>query len=473
MRRSRHGFGHLRQDPCREGGPPQSYAPDVGDRARRCAACGRRLGQRSSYCANCGAPRDEAAATAVELDIADDGVPASEVRFAGGSNRRGRLVAGGAIVAAAAAIVVSVTAGGGAGRATPTSTTELSTPTPTTTTTTTTEAPTTVDGAATTTTTAGPVRIGDGPLLGEPTGLALVLPSAGDLYIVDLDAATAQLVRSAFAGPIVDITPLGLVYRGSERPTIWAPGASSAVSIGDSRNGGTFLGDDAAGHLWFQTYGDTGQPSLLRLDSIDGRPVSIAGAGLVDLPDGLGGLLTWSGGGLYRLDADGKSPKRLGTGDLLAVNNGHVLSRVCDAALRCRYEVLDVRTGATRAGPATQPDMRFGAQVSPDGRWIVELATQSVAPGMPDLRAVALDGSRVDLGPLMNGCFGVYCPGGPEWAPKGGWLVWSRAPGEIAFWRPGLDAARVITIPIERRFDVGDVAVDTVERVRAATGVGG
>ena len=54
---------------------------------------------------------------------------------------------------------------------------------------------------------------------------------------------------------------------------------------------------------------------------------------------------------------------------------------------------------------------------------------------------------RVDLGTGAFACDAPGCLGVPQWAPTGGWLLWTVDPTTIGAWRPGLEGSRRITMP--------------------------
>ena len=245
-----------------------------------------------------------------------------------------------AVVLVVAAVVVSVTIGSGGGGDASSSTTASTEPA--------------ASVAPTTTSPARVVQLGAAPLLGEPTGLAL-LAGGSRLSVIDLDRATLTWVpspaRVMFAA---SATPVGLAYEDATDGGYYvaAPGDSAPRLLGAN---GAYLGEGPAGRAWFRlvrsiddvvslVHGDAPGEAPVAADLPDG----VSGA----YPDGAGGLVTGAGGGIYHVEP-GSQPVRLATGDLLSASGGHARARSCDDALRCQYLVIDIDSGDVRRGPST------------------------------------------------------------------------------------------------------------------------
>ena len=439
----------------------------------RCAACDGRLARGALFCAACGAARDRATGVGpdIELDGADIADGGTEVRF------ERRPVGGGRLVTAAVLLVgvvvtgsVALSSGGGGAALGPTtvaiSTTERAVST--------TEPVVTTSEPDTTTTSPPVVRIGDGPMLGEPTGLSLLV-GGSHVAVIDLDRATFTIVETLSRYVVGgQITPVGIAYQGGGGGlSLLAPGSSKPQDIAD---GGVYLGEGPVGRAWFLLYGQSaGGPQIVHVDAPGASPiVAELPAGVsVAYPDGDGGLVTAAGGGIYRV-APGGAPARIGTGDLLGARDGHALARSCDDGLRCHYVVVDVATGAVRAGP-TAPAGSWGdasALLSPDGSWLLEPEDAAPADGrVRRMVARGLDGTTVELGSAVAACFSALCSFGPEWAPTGGWLVWIVDPTTIAAWRPGLDEPRTVKLPADivngSYMSVEGLSVASAERLAA------
>jgi hypothetical protein len=319
-------------------------------------------------------------------------------------------------------------------------------------------ATTTADGAV------GPtVTLGDRPLLGERTGLAAVVGASLRPYVLDLDGATLTPSRAAVDGADVRVTPIGLVWSGFNGGGLHlsSPGAPPR-RLGDA---GVYLGADVAGHAWLQVTAG-GRTSTVRLDSPAAEPQRLdLPAGWAVLPDGRGGVVTSSGGTVYRVGTGGDTGE-VAAGELVDASNGRALVRSCGAALACRFAVVDVASGVVRAGPAAPVPGVGVASLSPDGEWIVERDAGG------DLRAVAVrGGASVALGPTTAPCLGRACTGAPSWSGDGPWAAWLVDATTIGFWRPGLNAARTVVLP-DRASDGASlslvhVSLERVDRVAA------
>ena len=414
----------------------------------RCSACGGRLGRTAVYCPACSTPRGPTAISPTEFELgdADPQDADSGVRFERPPFALGRVIAAivGLVGAAVAASVVLRS--GDDGNVANTSTT-IPTATMPDTTATTTAAPIAARDEVTTTTSSPVVQLGTGPLLGEPTGLGLLL-SGNQLVVVDLDRATLTPVRS-FGRYVVDgrLTPVGLAY-GSPNGGYFLlePGASVPRRLGE---GGTYLGEGPAGRAWFELYNATPNGRYVHIDAPGAAPLP---ADLPDgvtfaYPDGAGGWITEAGGSVYHLRADG-GVVRIATADLLGASDGYALARSCDDELRCHYVVVDVATGTSRAGPAAPGGPWNGqTKLSPDGSWILALEGPP-GPGQGGrLVALGFDGTRVELGPALAGCIARYCTGAPAWVPSGSWLLWIFDATTIAAWRPRLDEPLLVKLP--------------------------
>ncbi len=372
-----------------------------------------------------------------------------------------RWLGGGLVAALAAVVVASVAAGDDTQATAPTTVVPASTTVPT------------APAPAVTTTVPSVVRVGDGPLLGEATGLALLVTTGDQTFRVDLDAATVTRLGRSVSD--VRQTASGVVYRDTDGPELQLrrPGRGSATGLGDAR----YLGDGPADRAWFATFG----PNARRLWSEDltGAIVDVelpAGTGY-GVPDDLGGLLIPAPGGTYRWLA-GEGVRRISGGAFVVAGGGRALVHECDEALACSLVSLDLRTGQRRTVPTVsgvRPD-DYG-HLSPDGYLF------AVPAGDDRFVAVSPDGRGVDLGPVDSPCLSVGCPNGPRWSPDDRWVVWTRGVTSIMAWRAGLAAPiRLETVEAGVRSaslataasDPGStaVAVGTLDAFAALDGVG-
>jgi hypothetical protein len=258
--------------------------------------------------------------------------------------------------------------------------------------------------------------IPDAPLLGEPTGLSLVVvTSAGRVIDVDSGAVTrvGVPIRGVTAAGLLVEEEFGLAtwpppYDGSGSTTIIPPGRASSVELVWVVDGGR--------HLWTIEWSVDGRlpgpgPRASLLD-LGGEVL-----GSFELPGEVGpggatdhGLVVYGPGGVYLVDASGRAD-RVSTGDLLDAGNGHIHVHTCDEALRCGVEVFDGRGRHLGSGPSPVNPFGFGAS-APDGRVAQVSYTE-------DGFAVGVDGVTV----YEDEGFGFSGQGSLAWSPDGRWLA--------------------------------------------------
>lgn len=428
-----------------------------------CPSCGRRHSAGDAFCAACGRSLQggETPELTVELDGAHEVVLARSA-----SPRRGWAVAA---ALALAAVVASVVVGGGDDGEAVTTTVPAATTSvgagPATTSTSTTDAPTTMPPSTT-------ISIGSAPLLGEPTGLGvLVRASDGDVHLVDLDAATVATQSIDERYTELRWSPVGMVARLADGGwRILASGAES-IPLGPEDN---YLGSDSTGRAWFRRNSRGAQEDLVavRADPAATETLDVAD-GRYAVPDGLGGLVIDAPSGVYRW-TDGAAVVRIADGRFEAAGGGVVVLGECDEAMRCRDVAADLRTGERTVLPDIDGVARAGygyGAVSPDGRAVI-----AVRGTDQTMVAVGLDGTVIELGTSLTGCFSPACSGS-DWSPDGRWLVWQTPEGTISAWRAGLAAPVRLELPVSVtnsfgvvRSAVGPaqlVAVGPVEELRA------
>jgi hypothetical protein len=254
------------------------------------------------------------------------------------------------------------------------------------------------------------------PLLGEPTGLSLVVvTSAG--RVIDVDSGTVTRVGV----PVRGVTAAGLLvdeefglatwpppYDGSGSTTIIPPGRASSVELVWVVDGGRLVWTIE----WSVGGGLPGSGPRASLLDLGGEVL-----GSFELPGQVGpggatdhGLVVSGPGGVYLVDAAGRAD-RVSTGDLLDAGSGHIHVHTCDESLRCGIEVLDGR--GRYVGSAPLPVSPFGFGVSaPDGR----VAQVSYTD---DGTAVGLNGVTV----YEDEGFDFSGQGALAWSPDGRWLA--------------------------------------------------
>ena len=410
----------------------------------RCPRCSARLERDASFCTACGAPSGR-----LEVEVDGPAAPADghEVVFER-PRRRGRLVAGALLGAVAVAVVANALTGGGDATSSSTSTTTGS-------------AARTVAGGSTTTV-RQPVTIARGPLLGETTGLTLLVVGTQDVYRLELD--TALLTALPDSVPYDDVAPVRGGFLG------WTQGAISLVPS-DGRparrlvDGGQLLGEGPAGRQWFFDY--QGSTLLRTIDAVDHAPETVnltveQGPFYAAAADGLGGVVGPQPGGVFRWFPGGASVA-VAPGELMDARNGFALTRQCYPGPDCSVTVTDLRTArATIAAPYDGQRTR-PARVSPDGRWLVLGQAGDDGRNAPSpsfvLHRVA-DGAEVTFPTdytAISGS-GLNQRSGVAWSSDGRWLFTVTGSRRISAWREGL--AQPVTIDLPDAYLQGPLAVE-------------
>jgi hypothetical protein len=275
-------------------------------------------------------------------------------------------------------------------------------------------------------------------LLPAPTGLELVgLTTDGDLIELDLDTgryrrtdvtnrtlSTSMMADAALSavGGVVYITSPNdgstWLVRPGEGP-VRAPGL-----LGDS---GAYFGlgllpSDEPGAFWLTRYVDP-SGAQLTLVTPDGEragvDVELGMLGGPIGPDGRGGVLVASAGGVYRVGRLGAT--RIATGNAVGWGANHVLIAECDDALVCGTVIVDIATGDRTAvavdGVDLQPAYWYGnyPSVSPDGRGLLAWDARGPNPVFSYVDLAA--GTATEL----SGGFGQWSAG---WSTDGRFLLY-------------------------------------------------
>jgi hypothetical protein len=433
-----------------------------------CATCGHRLGRGDTFCSSCGRAQGAGLDLIVEFDSTPD-AGGHEFVLAPRHRSHRRFVGVAVVGLATTALAVSLSTGSHDAATVPT------TKTATTATTATTESDTSSTAVATrveasTTLVSAASRIGSGPLLGESTGLGLLVVVGNGTFRIDLDAGMILPAGLRLDPLEFEITPLGLLERSSEGVSVWrAPGRGEPRSLPKT----SFLGAGPPQRLWFRQLQvePRGFTVWYEEASVDRVDVELPRGSEIVLSDGLGGLVIGALGGIYRWQPGDWTPRRFSVGSVLSVAGGFVLAAECDDDLGCGAVVHDLRTGTSRPAPIVpglEGPYAYG-QVASDGE--VLLALRNVN-GDQSLVAVTMAGAVVDLGEARLGCLRSGCTAVPHWSPDGRWLFWAKDPTTIAAWRIGLDRPVVIRLPdaaLASELHPGALSfdVDVLERVRS------
>lgn len=431
----------------------------------RCPRCRRATPAAAAFCPGCGAALGSD--LVVEVGGPAGRVPVPSGPEAGGG-RRARRVGLGVAAALAVAIGASVVSGGGDGRsATTTSTTSDGVGT----TSTVAAAPTTTAAdEPVTTTTLLPVSGPTGaPLLGEPTGLRVLVATNRGIQRLDLDAGTLTEVetpgRTYFADDLLAMRGGLAVLSEGELRFLPLDGPYE-----DRRSlSGQLLSVDAAGRALALVYTDGGAYAAVvdragaeprRLDATLSTsvypPAFGAGTGDLLLPVP-GGVFAWR---------DGVS-RPVSAGAVVDAAGPFVLMRRCWPAPVCRLDVVDVATGGVR-GSVDDDDPVANLRLAPDGAHLVRgipFDPARVGGRDPRLSVVRLSDGQVttlsvDTSEAWNSNLGLdpSLRGALAWSADGRWLFVVRTPSVLSAWRDGLAAPIDLTIPsVELR---GPVAVE-------------
>jgi hypothetical protein len=148
-------------------------------------------------------------------------------------------------------------------------------------------------------------------------------------------------------------------------------------------------------HAWFTTPSAVSQVvAELGPDGAEtGRIIMLPGqtqvvAGLDD------GVVASQAGSLTYVPAEGE-PRALGSGEVLG-GGGHSIVRTSCEGLHCRVDLVDVRTGRSRAVtgvPEPQATLDGGGLVSGDGRWFA-VTLYDADDGIPTLVSIDLTTGR-------------------------------------------------------------------------------
>lgn len=266
-------------------------------------------------------------------------------------------------------------------------------------------------------TTTIPEVVADAPLLGEQTGLAVVL--VGDeTRIVHLDTGVVERIRQQ---QVFGTTERGLLVGTNDGLQIWPQpyDGSSPVQLTPTYaeqawvvGGGT--------RVWVARP-DFDNGYVASLIDLDGTvllelpvPVQAWPAGAVDR-----GLVLAAPGGTYLLDGQG-AVHRLSTGQAMASSANRVFVMNCDAELTCSIEVLDGRgLLVDRIEQHQAIEFRFPNYVAaPDGRFAYVVGEGAAA-------SISIDGTVVASA-------GFSEPTAMGWSPDGRWLAFASG-GDLRF----------------------------------------
>jgi hypothetical protein len=321
---------------------------------------------------------------------------------------------------------------------------KTSPPTSTTTTTASTRDRTATTSAPTTTTARAVTPL----VLGEPTGIRLLLVGQARVEVVELDTGEVHRIATNSGGSFPFARAGGVVAPvGRSWKLVRPPYDQRSDDIaGDEVQ--LYPANDPA-HVWLVPYGsqrvtatEVDLASNQRLQQID-LPVTSQVIG----PAG-DGLVVSLFGGVYIASADGL--RRFATGQPYASVGSKVFVVGCDDVGVCTPEIVDSRTGGTVSiDAAIVRDGFYAASFSSDGSQLAILTMQYGGPGVPpNVPLVVVDTATgvtraIDFELPMNGAGSP-----PSWSSDGSWLFWPASTGVLAL-------ARGSSAPV--LIDVGEV----------------
>lgn len=288
-----------------------------------------------------------------------------------------------------------------------------------------------------------------GPLLGQESGLTLIVGAAGGLTVVDLDTGELQRFdgfRGHPRGMLGTVVVLG-DNDGSGGPGLFDLARPEAGPIrlveGPSWGEVAWIEDD---RVWIYLESHTGSGHTLELAAFDRTGTKVEVRDVDEASYGWGPfgsthaftLVNDMAGGLYRLEDD--RYRRVSTGHALAIGERLALVRECDEVRRClnhwydteTFEVLDLPVPEGRSNQSQ-------LQILGGDRWLLDWNW-----GSNSLRLIEVaTGAERQLGVDARASIGPF---GPQVAlsPDGRWLL---EPGTETWYVVDLD--RDTTWPIE------------------------
>ena len=258
------------------------------------------------------------------------------------------------------------------------------------------------------------------PLLGEPTGLELVVVG-GTGRVIDLDTGAVTDV----VVPVRGVTAAGLLvsdgsglatwpppFDGSSWRTILPPAQATRVEllwvVGDGRLVWALERPEDDRSLrsgWSMSLVDLDGAVLGSFE----LPSEVWPAGATDH-----GLVVTGPGGAYLMDATGAA-ERISTGDPFSVVGDRIHVVDCDDVLRCNVEVFDGRGRLIHEQSSPASLVGWGT-AAPDGR----VAFVEPRGEFGERSALTIDGVTVLDEP---GSLGAGGQGGLAWSPDGRWLA--------------------------------------------------
>jgi hypothetical protein len=210
-----------------------------------------------------------------------------------------------------------------------------------------------------------------GPALARPSGVSLLVLGTSTPRLLDLDTGTLRDVGGASGFDAVGLRGGFVLVDQNGLGFLPADGSPVRAFDADSRRLQGRVASSDPDRVWLATESDGGGLVAREYDPrgrSTGRqlflPLSATIVGAVE-----DGLVVSQAGSLTFVDAADGRGHDLGRGTVVAAR-GHTLARLTCVVLRCRLELVDVRTGrATTVENVAAAAQGFGT-FSPDGRWL-------------------------------------------------------------------------------------------------------
>jgi hypothetical protein len=254
--------------------------------------------------------------------------------------------------------------------------------------------------------TTAPIAVGR--TLAEDTGTTLLVLGQSTPRLFDVDAGVLREVPAATSSDAVGVRGGFVLSNPNGLSTLAANGTEVRPFDAEGLRLGGQVVAAGADRVWVTTQSDDGGLSARELGT-DGRPTgrqlslprNVTVEGATD-----DGLVVSQVGSVTFVDADGGSGRDLGAGMVVAVGPRTVARLGCHV-LRCRLELVDVRTGRSQLVEDLPAVARARGAFSPSGRWlaakvevgndrsflvVIDVVGHRAGPGIEDGDAFAFAG---------------------------------------------------------------------------------
>jgi hypothetical protein len=272
-------------------------------------------------------------------------------------------------------------------------------------------------------TTSPPPITGALRLLGEPTGLSMVVLTNSGLQIIDLDTAVTRPIDTPYAGTAWTVIARdgGLVLAGDRVQYVPLAASEAPQALAGTMNG-TVLPGRAGDRVWLVQWPHvpTGDVVIVEIDMTGTRtagPFTVPSVS--SLYAGDRGVVVSVAGGVYVLDGNGQA-QRVADGVAVGAGGTRVAVTDCGEDLDCRLSFLDLDSG------------RRDDVVMPLGVPVPLYAMSAFSPDGTQFAFMVDDGRLfvVDRTGAVHAVPAASSPAqGPSslsWSPDGEWLFWHQ-----------------------------------------------